>query len=209
MSLGTVAKLASSAHGTAGPFFMYLISVVGSSSYTSGGDDLLTPLRAITHDKLDVMAVIPVDSKGVVPAYMKSGPAKESGAGTFALEAGMNLKIRLDDESDLEVKFKSADFASIAAATAAEVVAVINRDLANSGVVASVTNTTHVTLTGDGIALQVMGGSANDILAFATTKASDAGLLKIYWAPSGHSAVLDEASGNLSSLTFKFLVIAR
>ena len=215
MSIGTLTKSAQSAVGTAGPFFFYLIAVVGAASYTSGGDDILTPLRAATKDDLQVIGIVPLDCGGYVPAYVPVPAALTSGNGTFALTEGMILNLTVNKSDTKTIVFHAAarvvggqyipGFANLAAATAAEVVAYINASITD--VVATVSSLA-VVLTSNGPSINVLGGTANTILGFSTTAAVDGGLLKVYKC-AGTAVAMVEPSGSLASTTFNLLVIAR
>lgn len=98
--------------------------------------------------------------------------ALESGnGGTYDLANNQTLLISVDGGTPQTITFVTGDFVDIDAATADEVVTKINASL--TGAVASVTNTTYVTLTsstgGSGSKIQVTGGTANTALGFDTT----------------------------------------
>jgi len=99
------------------------------------------------------------------------------GAGPYALENGMTLDVEVDDDGhDLTVAFATADFVDIGAATAAEVAAVIARDLAGaSAYVEGGVPKIRSDRKGTGSHIQVKGGTANAVLAFPTTKADGTG----------------------------------
>jgi hypothetical protein len=90
----------------------------------------------------------------------------------YALANGMKLTVEIDGVEQ-EVTFATVDFANIAAATAAEVAYVLDRDLDDcramrAGV--SLQGIKLVTLdAGSSTTLQVTGGTANAVLAFPTT----------------------------------------
>lgn len=100
-------------------------------------------------------------------------------AETYNLTNGMTLEVKVDDESVAQVvTFNTADFANIAAATAEEVAAVINEDLAGARATATTTKT-KVTITSDtkgtGSKIEVTGGTANAILNFSLVAVAGTG----------------------------------
>jgi len=93
-----------------------------------------------------------------------AGLVESGNAAPFALADADVLTVKVDAGAVQTVTFNAADFASIAAATAVEVAAVINAQL--SGATATVTSAgTKVTITsnkrGSSSAIQVTGGTAN------------------------------------------------
>lgn len=98
-----------------------------------------------------------------------------SGAGTFALTNGWTLIFTVDGGASHTVTFTTGEFATIGAATAAEVVAVLNAFFAGNGIgaVASVASTSHVLITsnkvGSASAVTITGGTAAAALAFVST----------------------------------------
>ncbi|MBK7537564.1 MAG: phage tail protein [Myxococcales bacterium] len=98
------------------------------------------------------------------------------GAGPYALEAGMTLQVRIDDGPEQSISFAAADFADIGAATAAEVAAAINAQLAGGratqqGQICRLASDTE----GTSSRLQVVGGTANAVLAFPASAAAGSG----------------------------------
>lgn len=100
------------------------------------------------------------------PAFV---PTSETGP--FALADGHTLRLVVDDGREQTVTFEAADFADIAAATLAEVTAVINaqtyacKAIADGGGLELVTDTE-----GRLASIRVTGGEANDQLAFPTDR---------------------------------------
>lgn len=90
--------------------------------------------------------------------------------GTYALSNGQTLTVEIDGGAVQTVSFLTAEFASIGAATATEVAAVINAKL--SGAFADVnSNAVRITsdLRGTDSSVEVTGGTANSALGFSTT----------------------------------------
>lgn len=113
--------------------------------------------------------IISLDGAAGVTATFNAGPATDLDATgeNYALTDGNTLTISVDGEADQTVTFNTADFATIGAATAAEVAAVINAQTTDilaeddSGAV-RVTNTRG---SGTGYSIEVTGGT--DIAAFS------------------------------------------
>lgn len=107
------------------------------------------------------------NSKSLTPtsAQVTSGNAE-----TYALVDGQTLTVSVNGGGAQTATFNTADFVNIAAATAAEVAAVITTDItgvtssdvAGSVLIASVA-------TGEAASVQVTGGTANPTLGFPTT----------------------------------------
>ena len=101
-----------------------------------------------------------------------------TGGGTFDLVDAETLTVKIDGQATAQtVVFHTANFVNIAAATAAEVCAVINAGIVGGR--ATVTNTTKVTITSDkagtGSHVQVTGGTANAVLGFVTDEVNGTG----------------------------------
>lgn len=99
---------------------------------------------------------------------------------TFALVDGYTFNVSIDGEPTVNVVFHTAEFASIGAALASEVVAVINAALAAAGSPATATvsaNAVKLTTTtlGSGSSIQVFAGTSNTALGFTTTTTSGTG----------------------------------
>lgn len=98
---------------------------------------------------------------------------------TYGLADGDTLTVQIDGGSTQTVTFHSSEFVDISAATAAEVVAVLNASLV--GASASVASGPKVTITSDkkgtGSSVHVTGGSANASgkLHFSTSAATGSG----------------------------------
>lgn len=99
------------------------------------------------------------------------------GPGPYALENGMTLLVEVDDDGhDLSVAFATGDFVDIGAATAAEVAAVIARELAGaSAYVEGGVPKLRSDRKGTGSHIQVKGGTANAVLGFSTGKVDGTG----------------------------------
>lgn len=104
-------------------------------------------------------------------------PAGTSGSVTtvpaepFALTHGATLLVAVDGGAAQTVLFDSADFANIAAATAAEVVAVLDAQLAGADATASAGRVVLTSLSqGDASCIEITGGQANTVLQFPPTE---------------------------------------
>ncbi len=102
--------------------------------------------------------------------------------GPYALTNGMTLIVSFDGDTPITYTFRTADFVAIGAATAAEVVAVLNRErrrrfrasvYAGAGTNRFVRFTTY--RVGAGTSVQVIGGTANAALGFVTTAITGTG----------------------------------
>lgn len=125
--------------------------------------------------------VIDVDGGGDQTFTISATAAnKVSGSGPFALANGQQLQFALDGGSTLTKTFATGEFVSIGAATPTEVVNSLNAFLAAQGAggVASVVGST-VKITsnrkGTGSGVNVIGGTANTGLAFATGNTAGTG----------------------------------
>lgn len=113
--------------------------------------------------------------------FTGTAAARASGAGTFNLSDGQTLTVSISSGPVQTITFHTAMFNSIAAATPAEVVAVLNAYFASNSIpaVATVTSSTHVTITanqlGLGSGVNVTGGSANTALGFTTSNIAGTG----------------------------------
>ncbi len=94
-------------------------------------------------------------------------------AETYALADGQTLTVKVDDGAVQTALFETADFAAIGAATAAEVAAVIDSDIAGAGA-ADISGLVRIEsdTDGPGSALEITGGTANGALGFPTAKVS-------------------------------------
>lgn len=136
-----------------------------------------------------------VDGNGVPLLYLRAesfqlivDQGAENAAGTpatytstttepFALTNGSTLDVSIDGAAPTTVTFLTGDFASIGAATAAEVAAVITTQLGGAATAADVAGAVVITSasTGPGATLLVTGGSAAAVFAFPTVAATGAG----------------------------------
>jgi hypothetical protein len=140
-----------------------------AGSVTSGvGPFVLTPGQTLVIDR---------DGSGTATAtFNATAASRESANGeTFALTNGMTLQLAIDGGATVTKTFATAEFASIGAATAEEVVAALNAwFLANSyNAIASATSAgAKVTITskkkGAGSGVNVVGGTANAVFGFTT-----------------------------------------
>jgi phage tail sheath protein FI len=112
----------------------------------------------------------------VMTAVTATQASAVSSAQPFVLTAGMTLQLRVGPTSEPQqtVAFQGADFGTIGAATAAEVAAVLNRDL--TGVEVLVQPAGRITIrtdqAGSGALLATPSGTAAAALGFAVTPAS-------------------------------------
>lgn len=123
---------------------------------------------------------VKIDGAGsaTVVTFTATSAARESAAGTFNLADAQTLALILDGSGTTQtVTFHTSNFVSITAATATEVAAVINAGIVGGR--ATVTNTTHVSITSDrrgsSSGVNVTGGSANTALGYATGNVSGTG----------------------------------
>ena len=136
-----------------------------------------------------------VDGNGVPLLYLRAesfqfvvDQGAENAAGTpatytstttepFALTNGSTLDVSIDGAAPITVTFLTGDFASIGAATAAEVAAVITAQLGGAATAADVAGAVAITSssTGPGASLLVTGGSASVVFAFPTIPATGSG----------------------------------
>lgn len=122
--------------------------------------------------------VIDVDGGGDATATFDAAQATITAANTetFALSDGMTLTVIIDGGSVQTVTFNTAEFVAIGAATAAEVIAVINAEL--SGANATEAGGAPIItsdLIGTGSGVEVTGGTGNAILGFSTTPVAGTG----------------------------------
>lgn len=154
-----------------------LALLTAAASATAGYSQAATagPYALASGDTLSVK----IDGGGAATAtFTATAAARESGAETFNLTDGWTLTVSIDGGSVQTVTFHTANFVSIAAATAEEVAAVINGVLL--GASASVTSGgTKVTITSDkkgtGSGVNVTGGTANGALGFTTGNVAGTG----------------------------------
>jgi hypothetical protein len=98
------------------------------------------------------------------------------GAGPFALADGQALTLRFDGGAEQTVTLAAADFADIGAATADELAAVINAQIAGGkATVEAGTLTLSSDTEGSSSQVEVTGGTANPTLGFAAGVVSGAG----------------------------------
>lgn len=123
--------------------------------------------------------VFKVDGGGNLTATIAATAAsRESGAGTYNLSNGQTLTVSMNGGAVQTVTFLTASFANIAAATPAEVAAVIAAGLLGASV-AVTSGGTKVTITSDrkgtSSGVNVTGGSANGALGFTTGNQAGSG----------------------------------
>ena len=117
----------------------------------------------------------------VIVAYIRkieTAPLLESAAEPWVLVDAFTLLVKVDGGAVQTALFETADFGDIGAATAAEVVAVINTDI--TGATAEVRDDKIVLRSdteGSGGIIQVTGGTANaGLLDFSTTAVTGTGI---------------------------------
>lgn len=123
--------------------------------------------------------IVDRDAAGTATATITATRAAQSagGAGPFALTNGMQLTVKIDGGAPQTITFGTASFVDIAAATPAEVIAVINAALqggyadAAGGGAPRINSDTQ----GTGSHVEVTGGTANAVLGFATAVANGTG----------------------------------
>lgn len=134
---------------------------------------------------------------------------QSTNAEPFALSDGQTLIVRLDDaDPNITVTFLTADFATIGAATAAEVAAVIRRDV--SGVSAAEVPDGTILLQRDergaGTALEIRGGTAAPTLGFPTGAVRGTGTESTVVSELGVDSILHPGSG--SRLLYSYEIIS-
>jgi phage tail sheath protein FI len=142
-----------------------------SASAPTGGTVLGSVVGPFDLEPGDTIAVTTDLGGPTTATFTATAAARESAAETFALTNGDVLTVAIDGGSVQTIDFLTAEFVAIAAATAAEVAAVINAKIV--GAKASVTSGgTKVTITSDkrgtSSSVDVTGGTANVALAFTT-----------------------------------------
>lgn len=152
------------------------------SAATSGSVDTTAtqPFNMIAEPVLTL--VISIDGGATDTATITAVAAEltSGSAGTYNLSGGgETLTVKVDRGPVQTVTFQLTDFAAPAAATAAEVAAVINAQLVGASATTDVAGTSVVITSdrrGSGSYLEVTGGSANaGILDFSTSEADDGG----------------------------------
>ena len=117
---------------------------------------------------------------------------------TYVLTNGMTLIVKVDGGAEQTATFNTGDFSDIGAATAAEVFAVLNTDIAGQTASASggaVVMTSDTT--GRESSLEVVGGTANAVLGFSTAKTLAPGSMEVSkW--DGTDGTTDEICGVLA-----------
>ena len=146
------------------------VALQSAGAVATGGSVLSTlvaPFELVAGDTLSVDTELGAPA---VATFNATAASRESAAGPFALVDGMVLNVSIDGGAPQAISFLGSEFGNIGAATAAEVVAVLNAKLAGAG--AQVTNANKVTITSDrkgtGSGVNVSGGTANTPLAFTT-----------------------------------------
>lgn len=124
--------------------------------------------------------IVAVDGGGPATATFSAAAASRecANAGPYALTDGMTLTVSIDGGSAQTIAFLTAEFASIGAATPAEVAAVINAKLVGGSAVTS-SGGTKVTARSDrrgtGSGINISGGTANAVLGFTTGNQAGSG----------------------------------
>lgn len=134
----------------------------GAVTGANSGPFALTPGDTLVVDR---------DVAGTATATIAATRASVTGdTGTYALVNGQQLTVKIDGGAVQTITFSTASFVSIGAATAAEVVAVINAAL-QGGYADLNTGAPRINsdTRGTGSHVEVTGGNANAELAFATT----------------------------------------
>lgn len=147
------------------------VSFMSNGAAAVGGSVTGTNLAPFNLDSGDTL-VITTDAGGPSTAtFNATAASRESGAENFALTNGQTLTVSIDNGPVQTITFLTAEFVAIGAATAEEIVAVINNKII--GAKATVTSAgTKVTITSDrkgtGSGVNVTGGTANTALGFVT-----------------------------------------
>lgn len=154
-----------------GTLYLLTASLAPTSGYSLAGNlgpYNLEPGQTVIVDR---------DGDGTATAtFNATAAARESGASeTFALTNGMQLTLSIDGAAAVTKTFATAEFVSIGAATAEEVVAALNAWFLANGynAIASATSSgAKVTITskkrGFGSGINITGGTANAVFTFTT-----------------------------------------
>jgi phage tail sheath protein FI len=147
----------------------------------------------------DTLVLVVDGGTPATATFAATAAARESGsAAPFALADGQTLLVRLDGGSVQTIAFLASEFADIAAATAAEVAAIINAKI--SGGRATVTGGgARVTVASDrrgtSSGVEITGGTANAALGFATGPVAGTGdVANIDAVTSAEAKVVVEAA---------------
>ena len=148
----------------------FTLNTVGGAP--SSGTLTGTAIQNFDMEPADTL-VVDVDGGGDVTATFDATAGSETSAGggaPFALVDGQTLTVTIDGGGVQTITFNTGEFVSIGAATAAEVAAVINAEIAGAfAIVAG----SQVTITSDrrgtGSDVTITGGTANAVLGFPTS----------------------------------------
>ena len=69
MALGTFTLSERAGYMPSAPLFVDIIDIVGDSAYPTGGSAFDAKYKALKHQTRMILAVIPVDCRGFIPAY--------------------------------------------------------------------------------------------------------------------------------------------
>lgn len=149
----------------AGDSTAYVLGTIAGPWELANGDTLLV---AVDGD---------VPGSPDTATFSATAASRESSSGTWDLSGGKTLLVSIDGGDVQTINFSDGNFATPAAATAAEVAAVLNGLV---GASAAVTNTNKVTITSDrkgtGSGVNISGGTANAaLLAFTTGNVAGTG----------------------------------
>lgn len=153
--------------------------VTASSGAPASVSGTVTGPWALAHgDTLLIAVDADVPGSPDTATFSATAAARESASETWDLSGGKTLTVSIDGGAVQTVNFVDGNFATPAAATAAEVAAVINAQLTGASV--EVTDTDKVTITSDrmgtGSGVNVTGGTANaGLLAFTTGNVAGTG----------------------------------
>jgi hypothetical protein len=138
---------------------------------------ILEPFALATGDTLVIEVVNDEVSSGDKTLTLTGvAPMKESTTSTYALVDEMTLTVKVDRGAVQTIEFLTSEFDNIAAATPAEVAAVINAKI--HGAYATPTATTvqlRSDTAGTGGYIEITGGTANAILLFNTAEGHGTG----------------------------------
>lgn len=150
-----------------------VLSAVAAASSGSVTGSVVGPYAMTTGMTL----LVAVDGAAAATATFTGVAATRlSTTGTYLMTNGMTLTLAFDGGSVQTVTFSTAQFANIAAATPAEVAAVINASV-TGGLAAVDTNAVRVTSDrkGTGSGVNVTGGTSNAVLIFTTGNVAGSG----------------------------------
>jgi hypothetical protein len=158
---------------TSAPGTLNLMTAAAAASAGVVTGSIVGPYALAPGDTL----LVARDALGTATATFSAARAAVTAANAapYVMTSGMNLTVKVDGGAVQTVTFLTGSFVSIGAATAAEVIAVINAAL--SGGYADLNTNVRINsdLRGTGSHIQVTGGTANAVLGFSTSVVNGTG----------------------------------